>query len=125
MRELLKATGTDRFKFKGLYKRVLMFLNVRVPLSSPEDYLNKRLVPLLGIRDEDAARAKEIIAKLREMGHTCGKNPSAVAAAALYIASLSSREPMRLSKLARVAGVTPITIKNNAKFLMRVLGIVV
>ncbi|MEM4661709.1 MAG: hypothetical protein QXQ73_03385, partial [Desulfurococcaceae archaeon] len=113
----------SRVKLGNLYKRILIHLDVKMPLSSPEDYLYKRLVPLLEVKNEVVSRAKDIIEKLRNRGLAGGKNPGAVAAAALYIASLSLKQPVRISRLAKAAGVTTVTIKNVTKSLTRALNL--
>ncbi|MEM0000234.1 MAG: hypothetical protein QXH02_04045 [Desulfurococcaceae archaeon] len=122
-REVVKTTRVSRVKLGNLYKRILIHLDVKMPLSSPEDYLYKRLVPLLEVKNEVVSRAKDIIEKLRNRGLAGGKNPGAVAAAALYIASLSLKQPVRISRLAKAAGVTTVTIKNVTKSLTRALNL--
>lgn len=122
-REVAEVTRVSRVKLGNLYKRILIYLNVKIPLPSPEDYLYKRLVPLLEVKNEVISRAKDIIEKLKNKGLASGKNPGAVAAAALYIASISLKQPVRISRLAKAAGVTTVTIKNVTKSLTRILNL--
>lgn len=121
-REIVNSTRVNRAKLGHLYKRIILYLNIKIPLPDPEDYLTKRLAPLLGVGSEVVSRAKEIIARLKAKGFTCGKNPGAVAAAAVYLASISLRQPVKISRLARASGVTSVTVKNVAKALVHVLG---
>lgn len=80
-------------------------------------------MPLLEVKNEVISRAKDIIEKLKSRGLASGKNPGAVAAAALYIASISLKQPVRISKLAKAAGVTTVTVKNVTKSLTRILNL--
>ena len=54
---------------------------------------------------------------------TSGRGPTGVAAAAIYIASISLNERRTQREVAEVAGVTEVTIRNRYKELTEKLGI--
>lgn len=121
-RDVITATNTQRGKIRSLYRRLLTAMNIKIPMPRPEDYITKRITPTLGLSNEITGRALELLDKLKTKYVLVGKNPSAIAAATVYIASVSMNKPVEISRLAKAAGVTAITIRNVARSLMRVLG---
>lgn len=120
-REVAKFTNVNRVKLGNLYKKIITMLDIKIPLPNPEDFITKRLAPLLGISSDIVSKALDIIKNIKNRGILAGKNPSAVAAAAVLIASRSLKQPVKISRLARVSGVTVVTVKNIAKSLTRTI----
>lgn len=117
LKDLIIAAKVEASRVKGLYKRLLAHLSIKAPIPDPEIYLVKRLAPKLDVDEKTLQIALEIIKKAKENMLTQGKNPSGVAAAALYIALRRTNKPVSLSKLARTSSVTTVTIKNILKVL--------
>ncbi|MFQ5980019.1 MAG: transcription initiation factor IIB family protein [Candidatus Heimdallarchaeota archaeon] len=67
--------------------------------------------------------ANEILKISREKGLTLGKNPAGLAAAALYIAGLKTRERRTQQELAAASKTTPVTIRNRFKEMIKQLNI--
>lgn len=114
---MIALARVEASRVKGLYRKIHRYMRVRAPIPEPEDYLLRRLAPALGVDTDTARKALEIIKKAKTNMLTQGKNPSGVAAAALYIALRNGRKPVSISRLARVSGVTTVTIKNILKIL--------
>ncbi|MEM4717587.1 MAG: transcription initiation factor IIB family protein [Desulfurococcaceae archaeon] len=117
LKDLIAMARVEASRVKGLYRKIHRYMRVRAPIPDPEDYLLRRLAPALSVDEEIARSALEIIKRAKTNMLTQGKNPSGVAAAALYIALRYRRKPVSISKLARVSGVTTVTIKNILKIL--------
>lgn len=66
-------------------------------------------------------KAVEILNIARGYGATVGKNPMSLAAAAIYIASIQTGERRTQQEIATVARITPVTIRNRFKDLIRIL----
>ena len=67
--------------------------------------------------------AIELIQKAKKINAVVGKGPQGVAAAALYIASIMNIEKITQKELAKVAGVTEVTVRNRYKGLVKDFGL--
>ncbi|MEM2025049.1 MAG: transcription initiation factor IIB family protein [Desulfurococcaceae archaeon] len=121
IKEVAKLANVDSTKVVRLYRKILTSLGIKVPVSDPETYLVRRIAPILGVGSEILTRALEIIRRVKSKGLIGGKNPGALAAAALYVAALHQRQPVKISKLARVSGVTSVTIRNCVRRLTQLV----
>jgi transcription initiation factor TFIIB len=68
-------------------------------------------------------RAREILARAKEVGVSAGKDPMGLAASALYVACTLEGEEKTQKDVAEAAGVTEVTIRNRYKGLRAALGI--
>lgn len=66
-------------------------------------------------------KALDILARTKRSEALVGKRPVSIAAAALYLASLESRDPTTQMRLAFSAGVSPITIRKRSGEIAKVL----
>jgi transcription initiation factor TFIIB len=66
-------------------------------------------------------KALDILAQTKGSEALVGKRPVSIAAAALYLASLESRDPTTQMRLAFSAGVSPITIRKRSGEIARAL----
>lgn len=121
IKEIARMANVNSTKIVHLYRKILTYFNIKVPIPDPEIYLVKRIAPILGVGSEILTRAVEIIRKMKSKGLIGGKNPGALAAAALYVAALHQKQPVKISKLAKVAGVTSVTIRNCVRRLIQLV----
>ena len=70
---------------------------------------------------ESQKKALEVIERASELGITGGKDPTGLAAAALYIAGILVGERRAQREIAEVAHVTEVTIRNRYKEIVRKL----
>ena len=121
--EIAKAAGVSRKELGRCYRLLLRNIEgLNVPPAMPEDYI-VRFAALLDMSTEAVAVAKDIIRRAKELGITTGKDPTGLAAAALYIAGLITGEKRTQRAIAEVATVTEVTVRNRYKELVKKLGI--
>ncbi|MHA1940528.1 MAG: transcription initiation factor IIB [Candidatus Hodarchaeales archaeon] len=100
---------------------ILQKLDLKV---SPSDY--SALVHRLGINLRVTMRARRQAVKIlniaRLRGATVGKNPMSLAAASLYISTIQTGERRTQQEIATAAKITPVTIRNRFKELVRILN---
>jgi len=106
--------------FRLLARRV----DMSIPLSTPKDFI-PRFSNDLGLSGRVSNRAIKLLEKAKEAGITAGKDPTGMAAATLYIASILEDERRTQREIARVARVTEVTVRNRYKELVKYLQIVV
>ncbi len=84
------------------------------PAADPRSFLN-RISTNLGLSPRVTTLASKIIDVLKKRGHTEGKDPAGIAAAAIYVASIIMNEKRTQREVAIAANVTEVTIRNRYK----------
>ena len=112
----------NRKSITRAHKVIKAKLQVRIPVSLPEEYVG-RYCSLLGLPPVIGARTNEILSEARERELTHGKSPTGVAAAAIYIAARQFEKPRTQREIADISGVTEVTIRNRYKEIISELGI--
>ncbi len=100
------------------YRLLVRDLDLTIPVINPENYVN-RITSELGLPESVAAEAIKIVRMAREAGITAGKDPSGVAAAAVYIAAIKQGFRKTQKDVASKAGVTEVTVRNRYKEMVQ------
>jgi transcription initiation factor TFIIB len=95
---------------------------MKMPIDDPLDYVTK-VAEKAGVSTDVEGLAIKIIRDAKLEHAVTGKDPSGLAASALYIASKLKKEKMTQSQLAEAANVTEVTIRNRKKELMKRLDL--
>ncbi|MCL4334723.1 MAG: transcription initiation factor IIB [Candidatus Thermoplasmatota archaeon] len=114
--EIASVTRVKKKEIGRTYRIMSRYLKLNILPSKPDDYVN-RFCSKLKLSVEARRKASDILKMARENDLTSGKGPTGVAAAAIYIASLSTGERRTQRSVAEVAGVTEVTIRNRYKEL--------
>jgi transcription initiation factor TFIIB len=106
------------------YRFLARKLNIKLKPTSPADYV-PRFASNLGLSGNVQAKAIEIVNSSSEHGLIVGREPTGIAAATLYIASIVLGEKRTQKEIAEIAGVTEVTIRNRYKELTNNLDLTV
>jgi transcription initiation factor TFIIB len=122
--EIAERTGIKRKEIALRYNQLVMEMSVNVPAADPLNFVS-RIGCALGLSGRAQCRAAEIIreaknAKNSSMG---GRSPAALAAGAVYLASLIENEPRNQGDVAAAATVSEPTVRVCYRELVRRLGI--
>jgi transcription initiation factor TFIIB len=102
------------------YRLIVKTLNIKPPVPpDPSAYVPK-IAAKLNIDERAVREALNIIEEAKKRGGsevTAGKDPVGVAAAALYMACQETMQNVMQKKIASVAGVTEVTVRNRVKML--------
>jgi len=90
--------------------------------TDPSDFV-PRFCTTLNLNGEVQGRAIEVIEKAKERYLISGRSPKAIAAAAIYIASILEGLDRSQNEISAVTGITEVTIRNRYKELCKKLGI--
>ncbi len=82
-----------------------------------------RIASSVGISQKSQRGALEILADAKQKGLTAGKNPVALAATSLYLSCALNGEDKSQKRIADAAGITTVTVRSRAKFLVQALGL--
>ena len=116
MKKLARMTPIPKKDLARSYRLILKELNLRMPVPSPGIRISK-IAEAVGISHRSQLVAIEILRKAEQLKLTSGKDPTGLAAAALYLACILNREKFTQKSLAEVAEVTEVTIRNRYKNL--------
>ena len=120
--EVSEASNVSKKKISRNYRFLTRELKIKVKTPSPADYV-PRFASLLGVSGEVESMAVDIVHKSREQGLLNGPEPSGVAAATLYIASLLLGEKITQREVAQTANVSEVTIRNRYRDLTEKLNL--
>ncbi len=115
-----RFTRVKRKELGRSYRLLVRRLGLQMPISQPEDFI-PRYANALNLSQRTQARATSILMRARTEGITSGKDPTCIAAAALYIASIMEGERRTQREIGETAGVTEVTVRNRYKELVRKL----
>jgi transcription initiation factor TFIIB len=116
LNEMSRVSNVDRKKLRKAYSAISRRIKLRVPLVKPEDYVS-RFCSKLGLGPEVEAETHSILEQLGESMGTSSYAPSGTVAAAIYVASVRCGQKRPQRKIADVAGVSEVTIRNRFQFL--------
>ncbi|MEB3844860.1 MAG: transcription initiation factor IIB [Desulfurococcales archaeon] len=104
------------------YRLLVRNLNLEIPVIEPERFVY-RIASALNLPDPVVVEAINIVKQARSKGLTAGKDPSGLAAAAVYLAALKHGLRKTQKEVAQVAGVTEVTVRNRYKEIDKALGL--
>lgn len=120
--EVARHSVVSKKEVGKCYRVLVTELELKVPPPSPIDYLS-RFGTDLQLSGMCQRRAAEILTGAKTEGLTGGKDPTGLAAAAIYVAGIIEGERRTQREIAETARVTEVTVRNRYKELVRRLGI--
>jgi len=114
--ELQQTTGIRKKVIGKTYSALLRELGLRVPPSKPADYVS-RFCSELGLSQGVQAEALRIIKEIEAADPSASLSPIGTAASAIYLASLAAGERRPQKAIAKVAGVSEVTLRNRFQFM--------
>lgn len=122
--EIAQQSRINRKELGRCYRLLLRRLDVRMPVSQPTNFI-PRFAQSLGLSSRVQRRAVQILENAKRKGFTTGKDPTGLAASALYISAIMEGERRTQREIAEVAHVTEVTVRNRYKELVRELDLAV
>ena len=117
-----KALENAKKEISRCYRLILKELKLPVKLADPTIYVHG-IVEKARLPSVVEEVARDIIRRAKEARAIAGKDPLGVAAAAVYIACVMLDYRKTQKEIARVAGVTEVTIRNRYKELREKLNL--
>ena len=116
LNDITDATGLRKNSIAKCYRVILVTLNLQMPVSDINQCV-LRIANDMGISKKVKQHAIHILHFAQKRNHLAGKDPMGIAAAAIYIASMDHDENISQRKLAKVAMITEVTIRNRCNGL--------
>ena len=94
------------------YRLVFRELDLKVPVADPINGI-PRIASVAGLGEKTKRKAVEILRKAKKIGVVAGKDPTGLAAAALYLACITEGGNKTQKEISEASGVTEVTIRNR------------
>jgi transcription initiation factor TFIIB len=118
-RTLKDVSDAGNIKKKDIarcYRLIHQELELKMPVVNPVQCV-ARIASKIGISEKTKRNATKILTTAQEHEESAGKDPMALAAAALYMSCVKNGENITQRDIAEAANVTEVTIRNRYKGL--------
>ncbi len=116
LHKICDVLRTDYRSINKVYRYLLRKMNLRVPPTTPIEYVHKFGIEMRLPKDT-IKRAEKIIDIVNRTGAISGKGPAGVAAASICLASEMEDLETSQKEIAEISGVTQVTIRNRYREL--------
>ncbi|CCQ33901.1 Transcription initiation factor IIB 6 protein [Halorhabdus tiamatea SARL4B] len=109
-----------RQKYARAYRYLARQLELGIAPADPAEYL-PRFVSELELSDDLERKARELLSAVKKTGQHSGKNPTGLAAGAIYAAGLLTGDRITQQEVAETADVSEVTIRDRYSELLETL----
>ena len=102
------------------YRLIFRELDLKIPVADPVKGVS-RIASIAGLGEVTKRKAIILLNKAKKIGMVAGKDPMGIAAAALYLACISSGGNKTQKEISIASGVTEVTIRNRCAGLRKLL----
>jgi transcription initiation factor TFIIB len=122
LNEISNIAQIQKKEIGRAYRFIVRELKLKLMPTKPQDYI-PRFCNILNLTSCVQTKAIEILKEAAEREITSGRSPTGFAAASIYIASVLCGERKTQQRVAEVAGVTEVTVRNRYQELAQKLDI--
>jgi transcription initiation factor TFIIB len=123
LNDVSDALNIKRKDISKNYRMLVNELNLRMPLVDSISCMSK-IASRVGVGEKVTRYALEILRKANSMEITAGKDPTGLAAAALYISCVKYNVKISQREISIASGVTEVTIRNRHRGLRESLDLI-
>ncbi len=120
IKDISRVGGVKLKQINKCYRTLIEGLEMKMPIIDPIKCVS-RVANKVGVSEKTKREAVAILKEYEKGGNTSGKSPMAVAATAVYLATLKSGEGFSQKDVAHAANVTEVTIRNRTAAIRRVV----
>ena len=118
--DIAKGINIRRKDVARCYRLIFRELELKMPVVDPIKGVS-RIASIAELSEKTKRKAISILDKAKKLGIVAGKDPMGIAAAALYLACISSGEVKSQKDISIASGVTEVTIRNRCAGLRKIL----
>lgn len=122
LQEIVDSLKIDRKKLSRTYTILNRELKLKIPPTSPEDYL-PRIAESLELEPGTRALASRMVRELSNDPAFASMLPTGTVAGAVYIASILKDDRRSQDEISKAAGVSEVTLRNRARQIAEAQGI--
>ena len=102
------------------YRLVFRELELKMPVVDPVKGVS-RIASIAKLNEKTKRKAIQTLNQAKDTGLAAGKDPMGIAAAALYLACISTGEIKSQKEISIASGITEVTIRNRCAGLRKML----
>ncbi len=118
--DIAKGINIRRKDVARCYRLIFRELELKMPVVDPIKGVS-RIASIAELSEKSKRKAVAILEKAKKFGMVAGKDPMGIAAAALYLACISTGEVKSQKDISIASGVTEVTIRNRCAGLRKIL----
>jgi transcription initiation factor TFIIB len=118
LKEIANISNVREKEISRIYRKVMVELDLKMPQVDLMRIIVK-IANKCGISERSKRYAMKIMNEIIKKGITVGKHPMGMAGAVLYISCKNFDEDITQGQIAKVAGVTEVTIRHNLDSIMK------
>ena len=118
--DIAKGINIRRKDVARCYRLIFRELELKMPVVDPVKGVS-RIASIAELSEKSKRKATMILNRAKEMGIVAGKDPMGIAAAALYLACISTGEVKSQKDISIASGVTEVTIRNRCAGLRQMI----
>lgn len=116
--DIAKGINIRRKDVARCYRLIFRELELKMPVVDPVKGVS-RIASIAKLTEKSKRKAIEILENAKKLGIVAGKDPMGIAAAALYLACISTGEVKSQKDISIASGVTEVTIRNRCAGLRK------
>ncbi len=118
--DIAKGINIRRKDVARCYRLIFRELELKMPVVDPVKGVS-RIASIAKLTEKSKRKAVKILEMAKKLGIAAGKDPMGIAAAALYIACISTGEVKSQKEISIASGVTEVTIRNRCAGLRKMI----
>ena len=118
--DIAKGINIRRKDVARCYRLIFRELELKMPVVDPVKGVS-RIASIAKLTEKSKRKAVKILEMAKKLGIAAGKDPMGIAAAALYLACISTGEVKSQKEISMASGVTEVTIRNRCAGLRKMI----
>ena len=120
LQDISKGMDIKKKDIARCYRLVFRELELKMPVVDPVKGVS-RIASIAKLNEKTKRKAIQILNQAKDTGLAAGKDPRGIAAAALYLACISTGEIKSQKEISIASGITEVTIRNRCAGLRKML----
>ena len=121
LQDIADAGNIKKKNLQRIYRFLAKELDVHPQSYNPIEFVT-RLATAVNVSEKTERLAFKILSIAQKNNISTSKNPMAMAASAIHIASLMKKEKVSQLKISEVSGISAVTIRDRSKEIKKIMG---
>ena len=124
LRDVAKAGNIRKGDLATAYRTMVQSLDLKLEPYDPLEFVTK-ICSMIDVSETARRNALNLLLKAEDVGFSIGKNPMSLVAAAVYLATCTTNERKTQVEIAKVCGVSNVSVRNITKLFKVKLGLLI
>lgn len=122
LRDIAKAGNIRKGDLATAYRTIVKSLDLKLDPYDPVEFVTK-ICSMIDVSESARRGALNLLLQAEDIGFSVGKNPMSLVAAAVYLATCTTNEKKTQVEIAKVCGVSNVSVRNITKLFKVKLGL--